>query len=97
MLSLHLLRAAWQLTSFTALSLVARVRAFRDRQGGGSGLEIPTAALLGLMSACDTAQRRYAVNIKCNWQTLLQHLPGARRTGGEYHLSLLGHEQGEPR
>lgn len=51
------------MNGFSAGAGVRWMGAFRDQQGGGSGPEIPAAALLDLMFAYDTANWRYAVNI----------------------------------
>lgn len=52
------------MNGFSASAGVRWMGAFRDQQGGGNGPEVPSAALLDLMFAYDTAQWRYAVNIK---------------------------------
>ncbi|WP_411883590.1 TonB-dependent siderophore receptor [Polaromonas sp. YR568] len=48
---------------FSAGAGVRWMGAFNDQQGGGNGPQIPSAALLDLMFAYDTAHWRYAVNI----------------------------------
>jgi iron complex outermembrane receptor protein len=48
---------------FSAGAGVRWMGAFKDQQGGGNGPQIPSAALLDLMFAYDTANWRYAVNI----------------------------------
>ncbi|MFS2034382.1 TonB-dependent siderophore receptor [Polaromonas sp. CT11-55] len=48
---------------FSAGAGVRWMGAFNDRQGGGNGPHIPSAALLDLMFAYDTGDWRYAVNI----------------------------------
>lgn len=51
------------LNGFSAGAGVRWMGAFNDQQGGGNGPQIPSAALLDLMFAYDTANWRYAVNI----------------------------------
>lgn len=51
------------LNGFSAGAGVRWMGAFNDQQGGGNGPQIPSAALLDLMFAYDTARWRYAVNV----------------------------------
>lgn len=51
------------LNGFSAGAGVRWMGAFNDQQGGGNGPQIPSAALLDVMFAYDTAHWRYAVNI----------------------------------
>lgn len=48
---------------FSAGAGVRWMGVFNDQQGGGNGPQIPSAALLDVMFAYDTAHWRYAVNI----------------------------------